>query len=130
MKILGLCFLLFVCLATFLPAQNSPNRDLMNPPKNGAPTGQYSQFIDHLSLPRDLDSASLLRLYKADSYDGVADPYAEPFCAYIRTYRVKREYRNSDAVSPAGYTTCVPSARFGVRSAVQVQSEPAERTYQ
>lgn len=40
------------------------------------------------------------------------------FCAYMRTYRVKRESRGSDATRPAGYTTCVPAARFTIKSAV------------
>ncbi len=52
---------------------------------------------------------------------------AESFCAYMRTYRVKRQYRDSDVVSPAGYTTCVPSKRFELRSAVEVQKDPAPR---
>lgn len=40
-------------------------------------------------------------------------------CAYMRTYRVKREARGSDVTRPAGYTTCVPSARFAIKSAVE-----------
>jgi hypothetical protein len=127
MKILGLCFLLFVCLSSFSQAQNSPNQDSANPPKNNQATGQNSPFIDHLSLSRDSQSTSHLRLHAVDRYDVSSYNLSEPFCAYMRTYRVKREYRNSDAVSPAGDTTCVPSARFEVRSAVEVQGEPAPR---
>ncbi len=51
----------------------------------------------------------------------------ESYCAYMRTYRVKKQYHNSDVVTPAGYTTCVPSKRFELRSAVEVQKEPAPR---
>ena len=40
-------------------------------------------------------------------------------CAYMRTYRVKRQARGSDGVVPAGYTTCVPTGRFEMRSAVE-----------
>jgi len=127
MKILGLCFLLFVCLAPISQAQNLANQDSANPPKNNQATAQNSQFIDRLSLPRDLQSPSRLRPHAVDPYDGLSETFGEPFCAYMRTYRVRREYRNSDAVSPAGYTTCVPSARFEMRNAVQVQSEPAAR---
>ncbi len=46
----------------------------------------------------------------------------EPTCAYMRTYRVKREARDSDVTRPAGYTTCVPMARFAVKRA----TEPSE----
>jgi len=45
----------------------------------------------------------------------------------MRTYRVKRDHPGSDMTRPAGYTTCVPSKRFEVKNAVQVQSEPAPR---
>ncbi|MGA2004622.1 MAG: hypothetical protein ABSG70_14650 [Terriglobales bacterium] len=46
------------------------------------------------------------------------------YCAFMRTYRVKRDQAGSDAVSPAGYTTCVPSKRFEVKSAVETSREP------
>jgi hypothetical protein len=39
-------------------------------------------------------------------------------CAFMRTYRVKREFRDSDVTRPAGYTTCVPAARFTMKSTV------------
>jgi hypothetical protein len=35
-------------------------------------------------------------------------------CAYMRTYRVKRDSPDSDSTRPAGYTTCVPLAKFRV----------------
>jgi hypothetical protein len=44
----------------------------------------------------------------------------DTFCAYMRTYRVKREERGSDVTRPAGYTTCVPVQRFGVKRAAPV----------
>lgn len=47
----------------------------------------------------------------------------EEFCAYIRAYRVRREYKGSDVVIPAGQTTCLPSSRFNIRSAVMTQTE-------
>ena len=47
-------------------------------------------------------------------------------CVYIRTYRVKREARDSDVTRPAGYTTCVPVARFIVKRAVEPRLEPFE----
>ncbi len=42
----------------------------------------------------------------------------EPNCMYMRTYRVKRDARDSDVTRPAGYTTCVPVGQFAVKRAV------------
>jgi hypothetical protein len=106
MKIFGLCFLLFVCLAPIAQAQDSPK-----------PTN------DQAVLQNSPDGER----YFTVKPDRATPEVAESFCAYMRTYRVRREHRGSDAVRPAGYTTCVPSKRFEVRSAVQVQSEPAPR---
>jgi hypothetical protein len=39
-------------------------------------------------------------------------------CLTLRTYRVAREHPDSDAVTPAGYSTCQPSSRFQVKTAV------------
>jgi hypothetical protein len=102
MKILSLCLVL-LCLATASRAQ-TPSR-----PTNDAVTDQDSQA----SLkPFALKSAT------GDLRTG---DNAETFCAYMRTYRVKRKYRGSDVVRPAGYTKCVPTQRFELRTAVQVE---------
>ncbi len=122
MKILGLCFLLFFCLASVLQAQIWPNQDTPSLQKNDQ-VAQNSLSTEHLSLFKNSRSTLHLRLRKVEPSDDSSDIFSEPFCAYIRTYRVKREYRNSDVVSPAGYTTCVPSKRFEMKSAVQVQTE-------
>jgi hypothetical protein len=45
-------------------------------------------------------------------------------CAFMRTYRRKREFRNSDYTRPAGFTTCVPVAGFGVKRAVVLKAQP------
>ncbi len=42
-------------------------------------------------------------------------------CLTLRTYRVVRESPGSDSTRPAGYTTCVPSARFKLKTAVETQ---------
>jgi hypothetical protein len=49
----------------------------------------------------------------------------EPGCMYMRTYRVKREARDSDVTRPAGYTTCVPMGRFAMKRA-DIRSDDAE----
>ena len=47
----------------------------------------------------------------------------DSFCAFMRTYRVKRESRDSDVTRPAGYTTCVPASRFAVKRSVSPRLE-------
>ena len=47
-------------------------------------------------------------------------------CAYMRTYRVKRQARGSDYMVPAGYTTCVPMGRFETRSAVETITDSGD----
>jgi hypothetical protein len=46
-------------------------------------------------------------------------------CEYLRVYRVRRPYRDSDVTVPSGYTVCVPSWKTSVRSAVETRSEPS-----
>jgi hypothetical protein len=40
-------------------------------------------------------------------------------CYTLRTYRVARDSPDSDSTHPAGYTTCVPSTRYGLKTAVE-----------
>ena len=37
-------------------------------------------------------------------------------CAYLRVYRMKRDVPGSDITRPAGYTTCVRSSQFTMKS--------------
>ena len=103
MKIFGLCFLLFVWLAPILHAQDSPK------PKSD------QAAIENAPAPADRIILNL---------DSELSPSPYSYCAYMRTYRVKRDHPGTDMTRLAGYTTCVPSKRFEMRSAVQVQSEP------
>jgi len=103
MKIFGLCFLLFVGLAPISQAQDSPK------PKSDRTTIENAPALaDRIILNLDSELSP--------------SPYS--YCAYMRTYRVKRDIPGSDLTRLAGYTTCFPSKRFEMRSAVQVQSEP------
>src|SRR5438132_133597 len=43
-----------------------------------------------------------------DPHDGV--------CAFLRVYRMKRDDPRSDATRPSGYTTCVNSSQFTMKS--------------
>lgn len=107
MKILSLSLLLF-CLGAIAQAQTSST-----PPQSDKVSAQ------------DLRSAE--PFYFRLEPEQVRPDAVESFCAYMRTYRVKRQYRDSDVVRPAGYTTCVPGKRFELRSAVQVQAGSAPR---
>ncbi len=111
MKILGLCFVLMFALVQLSLAQASPQ----------PATGDQAEILNPQS---SADQPFVLNL--EPNRDLVDD--SEVFCAYMRTYRVRREYSGSDAVAPAGYTTCVPTRRFELKSAVQVEKkEPVPR---
>ena len=48
-------------------------------------------------------------------------------CEYLRVYRVRRPYSDSDIVVPSGYTECVPSKGSGLKSAVETRPVPRVR---
>ena len=123
MKTLGLCFL-FVSspLVVDALAQQQSNAPTLNTDKAAiqkwlvrGQTKWHGIDSDRIILsPEDSDS-SILSLDDSESS-----------CVYMRTYRVKREARDSDITRPAGYTTCVPVARFVVKRAVESRAEPSE----
>jgi hypothetical protein len=82
------------------------------------PEKHYQAAFQNL-LP-DAESAAYMQLRR---YDRESLPDGDSYCAFMRTYRVRREQRGSDAVRPAGYRTCVPTRRFELRSTVQIQPE-------
>ena len=46
-------------------------------------------------------------------------------CYTIQSYLVKRESPHSDATAPAGYSTCVPASKYGVKKAEEPGKAPA-----
>jgi hypothetical protein len=56
--------------------------------------------------------------------DDVFTSRTETVCEYLRVYRVRRPYVDSDMVISSGYTECVPSKGSGLKSAVQTRTEP------
>lgn len=42
----------------------------------------------------------------------------ESTCYFLRSYRVTRNDPDSDSTSPAGYSTCLPSTRIQMKTAV------------
>jgi hypothetical protein len=113
MKAPSLCSLLFLCSIAAAQAQQSPPAASPNP-KNGQTQAQVQKS------PAG-DDSFLLKIQP----DRGTPVFVESFCAYIRTYRVRREYANSDIVTPAGYTACTPSQRFELRSAVATAADSA-----
>lgn len=87
--------------------------------------------------PQDIDPATLrIGQYKADYYQldnrgkvflpyrigWSGDPSSESAnndktCYSIRSYVVARDSKDSDSTHPAGYSTCLPSDRYRVKSA-------------
>jgi hypothetical protein len=124
MKPLGLCFLflssVFVADASAQQQSNSPALNTDN-----AAIQKWLARGEQTMLPR-IDSDRVI--LSPDDGDGFTlslhDNNAS--CVYMRTYRVKREARDSDVTRPAGYTTCVPVARFMVKRAVEPKLEPSE----
>jgi hypothetical protein len=124
MKTLGLCFLfLSSVLVVNAPAQQQSNAPALNTDKAAiqkwlARGGQtrWPRINSDRSIfsPDDRDS-SIFSLYDR-----------EWSCAYMRTYRVKREARDSDITRAAGYTKCVPMERFEMKRAVELEVEPSE----
>jgi hypothetical protein len=119
MKTPGLCSLLLFALASIAPAQvlrSAPAPDVSRAPILNPDKDEFQQWLAHA------------RTQEWKSY-GVPQSVwfagGEPFCAFMRTYRVEREHRGSDVVRPAGYKTCVPTKRFELKSAVQMQPEPS-----
>jgi hypothetical protein len=109
------CWLLLIFFAQAVQAQglSSPTTDRESRHNSAAFNPSNQSDFGHLDFP---DPASVQNL----------DPQTEEkFCAYIRAYRVRREYKGSDVVIPAGQTTCLPSSRFNIRSAVMTQTEPS-----
>jgi len=101
-KSLFCCFLVF-CAVSILPAQEPAK------PKDNGMAIKKTQSVDRYSI------------WKLTPEDAAGEE-SETVCAYMRTYRVRREYRGSDVVVPSGYTTCVPTRNAGLKSVLQVDS--------
>jgi hypothetical protein len=76
-------------------------------PSNSTPTSVQSEQDSLVARQLESRAEHLLTLQQN-----------EPTCYMLRTYRVVRENPQSDSTRPAGYSTCQPSTRFQVRTAV------------
>ena len=109
MKIPGLCFLLVLGMSSVAGAQTEKHDTT---PKL---TVDRASIQEWWSRAPQLDRNNVI---VSDDDDQTLT------CAFMRTYRVKRAARDSDAVRGAGYTTCVPTSRMTLKSAVEIKAEP------
>src|ERR1700704_548180 len=117
MKTLGLYFLfLSSVLVANAPAQEQANAPQLNTDK--AAIQKWLARQGQTTWPRIEEDRTFL---SPDDNNGFFLPLGdrEPSCVYMRTYRVKREARDTDVTRPAGYTTCVPVGQFAVKRAAQ-----------
>ena len=100
MRILGLLVLLCgVCGASDSARQSSSQPTAVN------------------SSHSDVDASGIVRPFDlafGDRLDSARD--SDVTCYTIRNYLVKRESRHSDAVTAAGYSTCVAASKYGVKA--------------
>lgn len=126
MKMLRLCFLLLlsICLAGVSYAQdahtNSSKPDSFKMKSSEAKSDfPAAHFADGVTgrLPVNARPGDIDWQNRSNTQD----------CAYMRTYRVKRQARGSDYMVSAGYTTCVPMGRFETRSAVETITDSGDK---
>ena len=117
MKTLVRCFLfLSLVLVANAPAQEQSNAPQSDTDKAAIQKGLARQGQTRL---RGIEGDRIF--LSPDESDGFLEPLGdqEPGCVYMRTYRVRREARDSDVTRPAGYTTCVPVTRFSMKRATE-----------
>jgi hypothetical protein len=69
-----------------------------------------------------------LGLAVSDRADGTRfDPArdGDVTCYTVQSYRVKRQSRDSDAVEPVGYSTCLAASKYGVKKADESGKAPS-----
>jgi hypothetical protein len=110
-RLLVLSLLILLCVAT-VAAQSSSGQSSSE--KRADSASVASQSKKDSPQTRSLDSSSqessaqhILTLEQNDS-----------ICYTLRTYRVARLSPESDATKPAGYSSCLRSSRFQLKTAV------------
>lgn len=115
MKILGLWFSLGICVLCICFASPAYAQDASNQPSSQAKPLAPDSDWQAAPVANGAGDRMILNL-NSEQPDSLNNS-----CATMRTYRVKRRGRGSEAVGPAGYTTCVPMRRFEVHSAVETR---------
>ena len=113
MKYSGLCFLSALMLAGSASAQSQPSSSLSK-----ADRAVIQEWTAHAQTDLQQNKSDRI-IFSAEDRDD--------YCAFIRTYRMKREESSSDITRPAGYTTCVPMQGIEIKRAIApVGKPPAE----
>jgi hypothetical protein len=90
-----------------------------------AASSSLSLFTDSDDSPKPesnmaVDQYRLLRKYSSKFHRLLANnatPVQDEVCYTMRSYKVERKERSSDATPPTQYSTCQPSSRFDVKNA-------------
>jgi hypothetical protein len=88
-----------------------------------APSAAFTNFA-YLPKPESnlaVDQYRLLRKYSSKFRRLLANsatPVQDEVCYTMRSYKVERKERFSDATEPPQYSTCQPSSRFDVKNAI------------
>lgn len=101
-----------------------PQTKLLDNPFRNAPADPFKLHLSPAPKTNsanpfsDFSSGKTYVVYGATP-EADLNPEGDVTCLSMRTYKVKRDDPRSDAVRPAGYSTCQPTKRFGVKSAVE-----------
>lgn len=125
-----LSLLIVLCAATV--AAQSPSNKIPDSSQPLPVLAPNPEAAPNVFQPQRLFDMSGLNLLPADRTSERKDDFRlesrrqrpitlelnDTICYTVRTYRVARENPDSDAVRPAGYSTCQRASRFQFRTAV------------
>jgi len=124
-RLLGLCLLISLCVAMAAAQSSQVNSLNSSEPasaqSSSAESGAVRVRFD--SIQNDSESAESAPPVRVRPLFTPAQ--GDTFCLSLRTYRVARVSADSDVTRPAGYSTCQPSARFQVKTAVESREIPS-----
>jgi hypothetical protein len=110
-------------LAGLLMADVASAGEQAQPTALPAASSAPSTDSDDLSKPESnmaVDQYRWLRKYSSRFHRLLTDnatPAQDEVCYTMRSYKVERKERSSDASPPTQYSTCQPSSRFDVKNA-------------
>jgi hypothetical protein len=113
MKILSVLLLLFVSgYFSILRAQSQTQLQLSDADRVIVQSWSEADQVSEVRIDRDGV------LLPGDDRDAT--------CAFLRVYRMKRESPGSDVTRPNGYTACVMSTRFQMKSSKKPNRAPQQ----
>lgn len=103
---------------------NVTDYEWWKPLPNQAPSASRRDPMDHIRADQfKIDRNG--RPFKLDAKaappttEFLGEPGDDTTCYVISSYVVARDSKNSDAVHPVSYTTCVPASRYRLRTTVE-----------